>query len=163
MKMVLFLQFKQLSFFLMRPLILIVELSVLQLAVRESFFLNFPRILVAMTPKWQCMNYRGRLGSLGNSATASGNTDPGDGIPQLYLGHRNFFFFGTRCTSFYIHPWLRAFFLLVLVLFQSPCSHEQLFGQTPVHEFFISYSHAERSFFSEAKLLFFGRSSPVKN
>ena len=52
-------------------------------------------------------------------------------------------FFRVRCTSFHIHSPLLTFFLCFIVLFQSCCSHAQVFGKTLVHEFPILYSHTE--------------------
>ena len=43
---------------------------------------------------------------------------------------------------------LLAVFVCPIVLFQSCCSHERLFGKTLVHEFPISYSHTEWYFIS---------------
>ena len=51
-------------------------------------------------------------------------------------------FFRVRCT-FHIHSPLLTFFLCFTVLFQSCCSHVQVFGKTLVHEFPIFYSHTE--------------------
>ena len=50
-------------------------------------------------------------------------------------------FFRVSCTFFYIHYPLLTFFLGFIVLFQSCCSHGQVFGKTLVHEFPIFYSH----------------------
>ena len=44
-------------------------------------------------------------------------------------------FFRVRCTSFHIHSPLFTFFLCFIVLFQSCCTHVQVFGKTLVHEF----------------------------
>ena len=57
-------------------------------------------------------------------------------------------FFRVRCTSFHIHSPLLSFFLCFIVLFQSCCSHVQVFGKTLVHEFPIFYSHPEWNLFS---------------
>ena len=51
--------------------------------------------------------------------------------------------FRVRCTSFHIHFPLLTFFLCFIVLFQSCCSHAQVFGKTLVHEFPIFYNHTE--------------------
>ena len=56
--------------------------------------------------------------------------------------------FRVRCTSFHIHSPLLIFFLCFIVLFQSCCSHSQVFGKTPLHEFSILYSHTEWNLFS---------------
>ena len=50
-------------------------------------------------------------------------------------------FFRVSCISFHNHSPLLTFFRCFIVLFQSCCSHAQVFGKTPVHEFPISYSH----------------------
>ena len=52
-------------------------------------------------------------------------------------------FFRVRCTSFHIHSTLLTFFLCFIVLFQSCCSHAQVFGKTLLHEFPILNSHTE--------------------
>ena len=44
-------------------------------------------------------------------------------------------FFRVRCSSFRIHSHLLTFFLCFIVLFQSCCSHAQVFRRTLVHEF----------------------------
>ena len=51
-------------------------------------------------------------------------------------------FFRVRCTSFHNHSLLITFLRCFIVLFQSFCSHEQVFGETVVHEFPIFYSHS---------------------
>ena len=49
------------------------------------------------------MDYRCRFGSLGNSSTALGRSDPGGDEGWSYcLGHRDFFF-RTSFTSFHNH------------------------------------------------------------
>ena len=53
------------------------------------------------------------------------------------------FFFRVHCTSLNNHSPLLAFFLCFIVLFQSCCSHAQVFGKTLVHEFPIFYSHTK--------------------
>ena len=53
------------------------------------------------------------------------------------------YFFRVRCTSFHNHSSLLTFFLCLIFLFQSCCSHAQVFGKTLVHEFPIFYSHTE--------------------
>ena len=52
-------------------------------------------------------------------------------------------FFRVRCTSVYIHSPLLTFFRCFIVLFQSCCSHAQVFGKTLVDEFPIFYGHTE--------------------
>ena len=52
------------------------------------------------------------------------------------------------CTSFHIHSPLLTLFLCFIVLFQSCCSHAQVFGKTLMHEFPIFYSHTEWNLFS---------------
>ena len=44
---------------------------------------------------------------------------------------------------FFVSTVLLAFLLCFIVLFQSCCSHAQVFGKTLVHEFPIFYSHTE--------------------
>ena len=50
--------------------------------------------------------------------------------------------FRARINSFHARPSLLIFFSL-FVLFHSFCSHSQVFGNTLVHEFPISYSHTK--------------------
>ena len=57
-------------------------------------------------------------------------------------------FFRVRCTSFHIHYTILTFFPCFIVLFQSCCSHAQVFGKTLLHEFPIFYSHTEWNLFS---------------
>ena len=52
-------------------------------------------------------------------------------------------FFCVRGTSFHIHFPLLSFFLCFIILFQSCCSHAQVFGKTLMHEFSIFYSPTE--------------------
>ena len=52
-------------------------------------------------------------------------------------------FFRVHCASFHNHSPLLIFFLCCIVLFQSCCSHAQVFGKTLLHEFSIFYSHTE--------------------
>ena len=66
------------------------------------------------------------------------------------------FFFRVRCTSFHIHSPLRTFFLCFIVLFQSCCSHAQVFGKTLLHDFLIFYSHTEWNLLSSTPILFCG-------
>ena len=56
------------------------------------------------------------------------------------------FFFRARFTFFHTHASLLTFFVCLIVLFHSCCSHSRVFGKTLVHEFPISYSHTERYF-----------------
>ena len=70
-------------------------------------------------------------------------------------------FFLARFASFHSHASLLTFFVCLLVLFHSCCSHARVFVKTFVHEFPISYSHTE-------SYLLFSRNrnveeSPVKN
>ena len=53
------------------------------------------------------------------------------------------YFFRVCCTSFHIHSPLLTFFLCFIVLFQSFCSHAQVFERTLVHVLSIFYSHSE--------------------
>ena len=53
------------------------------------------------------------------------------------------YFFLVRCDYIHIHSPLLTFFLCFFILFQSCCSHAQVFGRTLVHEFPIFYSHTE--------------------
>ena len=52
-------------------------------------------------------------------------------------------FFRVCCTSFHNHSPLYTFFLCLIVLFQSCCSHAQVFGKTLLHEIPIFYRHTE--------------------
>ena len=89
------------------------------------------------------MDYRCRVGSLGNSSTGFWNCDHGerDGRSELQLGHRDFSF--CHLCSLYIHYSLLTIFLWVIVLFHSCSSHRQVFERTNVHEFHIFYCHTE--------------------
>ena len=49
----------------------------------------------------------------------------------------------TVLLSTFIPFFLTSFPLSLIVLFQSCCSHAQVFGRTLVHEFHFSYSHTE--------------------
>ena len=51
--------------------------------------------------------------------------------------------FRAHCASFHIYSFLLDFFSFNFVLFQSCCSHAQVFGRTLAHEFLFSYSHTE--------------------
>ena len=50
-------------------------------------------------------------------------------------------------TSFHIHS-LLTLYLCFIVLYDTCCSHAQVFGKTLVHEFLIFYSHTEWNFLS---------------
>ena len=87
------------------------------------------------------MDYRCRLGSLGNSCTSSECSDLEGTVGLSYsLGRLDFFL--PHLTSFHTPHSLPFFFFFVL--FHSWCSHVRVFGKTRVHEFHISYSHTER-------------------
>ena len=72
------------------------------------------------------MDYRCRLGSLGNSSTASGSSDPlmTEG-PSYKLG-RQYFFFCARCT-FHIFTllFLSSSFVCVILFLLFPCASVQ--------------------------------------
>ena len=53
------------------------------------------------------------------------------------------FFVPTVLLSTFIPFFLTSSSLSLIVLFQSCCSHAQVFGRTLVHEFLFSYSHTE--------------------
>ena len=64
------------------------------------------------SPRMQWMDYRCRLGSLGNSYTASGRSDPGEAVgPSYILGRQDFFFLSCRFTSFLTRSSLFTFFV----------------------------------------------------
>ena len=62
---------------------------------------------------------------------------------RLYKVTGQDLFFRVHCTSFHNYSPLLTFFLCFIVLFQSCCSHAQVFGKTLLHEFPIFYSHTE--------------------
>ena len=86
----------------------------------------------------------GIVDSLEISSTAlGGGVEPQRDISsKLQLDCQDFFFLST---SFYLYSFLLAVFLCFLVLFQSYCSHAEVFGRALVHEFPIFYSHTEWS------------------
>ena len=88
------------------------------------------------------MDYRCRLGSLSNSSTVFGSNDLRRWSAQADVGPSALIFFRTRCT-FHFHSFLLAFFLRLFVLFQTCCSHAQVFGRTLLHEFHIFYCLSE--------------------
>ena len=56
-------------------------------------------------------------------------------------GRHDFYF---SCPLYFLCSRLFSYSLrLFFILFHSLCSHAQMFGKTLVHEFPISYSHAE--------------------
>ena len=64
-------------------------------------------------------------------------------VTTLQSGWTGLLFFRIHGTSFHTYSPLLTFFLCFIVLFQSCCSHAQVFGKTLVHEFPISYSHTK--------------------
>ena len=62
---------------------------------------------------------------------------------SMVIGCRDFFL-SCRFTSFNTHAYLLTFFVCLFVLFHSCSSHARMFGKTLMHDFPISYSHAER-------------------
>ena len=72
---------------------------------------------VARFPRDQWMDYRCRLGPLGNSYIASGRRDPWGTVGSSYsLGRHDFFFLGASVTSFHTHASL-LFFCFCLISF----------------------------------------------
>ena len=93
------------------------------------------------------MHYRCRLGSLGNSSTASENSIPGDGSPELQRSVRPSVL-PSVFTVLFLH--FSSFF----VLCHSCCYHSHVYGSTLLHAFHISYSHAEWYFiFSRGEMV----------
>ena len=94
------------------------------------------------------MFYMRRLGSLGNSPSASGRSNPGGTVcigPSYNLGRRVFFYF-IPSLLFFMIIFLLTFFCY-FVLFTSWRYHTRVFGKTLLHEFHISYRHTEWSSF----------------
>ena len=102
-------------------------------------------------------NYRCRLGSLGNSFTASGCND------QAPVGPSGHLFFCVRCT-FHIRlsSYLLPLFLCLISFLLFPCAGV---WKTLVHEFHISYGHTEWYLhFSRVEIVFTSaEASPIKN
>ena len=67
----------------------------------------------------------------------------GYGRPDRQLGRRNFFSFVPALLFSISTLYLLAFLLCFFFLFQSYCSHAQVFWRTLAPEFRISYSHTE--------------------
>ena len=61
----------------------------------------------------------------------------------IVLAFGTSFFCRARFTSFHPHASFLTSFFYFFVLFHSSCSHAQVFGKIPVHEFQISYSLTE--------------------
>ena len=70
------------------------------------------------------------VGSFGNSSSASGSGNPRVTIVPLYSYDVRIPFFYSHCTSFNFNYFRLSFFLCLFVLFQSFCSHMQVFGRT---------------------------------
>ena len=82
------------------------------------------------------MDYWCRLGSLGNSSTAS------EALVTVKTV-RTSFFIRFHFTSVHNHSYFLTFFLCFFDLFHSCCSHARVLGKSLVHEFNISYNYAQ--------------------
>ena len=86
------------------------------------------------------MDYKCRLGSLGNLSTASWRSDPVETVGQSYSSAPGLLFIHAHFILSILILFLFAFFLCFFVLFHPCCSHAPVCGKTPLHEFHISYS-----------------------
>ena len=94
-------------------------------------------------PMGQWMDYRCKLGSLGNSSIALGRRDPGGTVGSSYsLGRLDIFFLRARFTFFHSHYSLLTLFFS-FILFHFCCSHDRVFGKILLHEFHISSPRTE--------------------
>ena len=111
--------------------------TTLAAAVIRTSMLVYPSTQLQSDSKHSQMKYRGLLDGLSWVTDVTGRARD-----FWRLGWRDFFVPSVLLSTF-IHFFLTSSPLSLIVLFQSCCSHAQVFGGTLVHEFLFSYSHTE--------------------